>query len=141
MAIEKEFKVKLEAEISGFESGIGKANGLLGGLGTATKLAEVGVAAVSAALRPLIERGLAVEELSNAFDNLYGKTSALANDGLGKLRVATQGLVGDFERMKKANIAAQAEQKWPIAGLSCAVRCAENTELISSGVIARLQSR
>jgi len=70
VAIEKEFKVKLEAEISGFESGIGKANGLLGGLGTATKLAEVGVAAVSAALRPLIERGLAVEELSNAFDNL-----------------------------------------------------------------------
>lgn len=110
-AIEKEFKVKLEAETSGFEAGIGKANAALGGLGSAAKLATIGVAAAAAASTAffsLINRGQAVEELSNAFNNLYGKTQLLANDGLGRLRSATNGLVSDTNLLTQANIAAQA---------------------------------
>ena len=55
-----------------------------------------------------IEKGQAFYELSGAFENLYGKTQLLANDGLSTLREAVNGTVSDIDILKSANLAAQA---------------------------------
>ena len=53
-------------------------------------------------------KGQALNELSGAFSNLYGKSTELGTTGLGTLREALGGLVSDIDALKTANLAAQA---------------------------------
>ena len=111
MAIEKEVKIKVTSDVSGLESGGKSIGGFFSSIPTAAKVATASVAALTTgfyALFSAIEKGQAVSELSTAFDNLYGKTKLFANDGIGTLRKAVDGMIGDLDLMRAANKAAQA---------------------------------
>lgn len=111
MAIEKEVKIKITSDVSGLESGSKSLGGFFASIPTAAKVATASIAALTTGMYALfsaIEKGQAVSELSAAFDNLYGKTKLFANDGIGTLRKAVDGMIGDLDLMRAANKAAQA---------------------------------
>lgn len=111
MAIEKEVKIKITSDVSGLESGSKSLGGFFASIPTAAKVATASIAALTTGMYALfsaIEKGQAVSELSAAFDNLYGKTKLFANDGIGTLRKAVDGMISDLDLMRAANKAAQA---------------------------------
>ena len=59
----------------------------------------------------VLEKGERFDKLSAAFGNLYGQTTLLANDGLGKLKEVTEGLIGGTTLLAAANKAALAQVK------------------------------
>lgn len=58
-----------------------------------------------ASLSETIAHGQDVFEASNAFKDLQEKAGQTAEQGIGRLREAVQGMVSDFELMKQANLA------------------------------------
>lgn len=56
-------------------------------------------------LKAVTARGQDVFEMKNAFADLQAQAGRTADEGIAKLRNATQGMLADFELMKSANVA------------------------------------
>lgn len=54
-----------------------------------------------------LERGEAVNNVSSAFKRLQEQAGRTAEQGIGRLREATQGMLSDFELMQRSNLAQQ----------------------------------
>ena len=77
------------------------------GKGIGIAIGAAAVRTVSMSISDGLQRGGAFKAIERGFETLQTKAGQLADQNLGKLRTATQGLVTDFELMRNANQAVQ----------------------------------
>lgn len=109
MAIEKDFTVNFKGDSSGLSGAVRAATSSFTEFNQALEVIQKGVALAQSAFQALgasVERGQAFTELKTAFDQLYGSSKILADDGLGTLREAVDGTISDLDLLAKANQAA-----------------------------------
>lgn len=98
--------IRLRTDASGVVQGNAQAEQSFLGLGSATVAIGAGMAAAAAAAAAflsIIDRGQAVSEISNAFENLEKRAGGLADGALPQLQAATGGLISNFDLMRASN--------------------------------------
>lgn len=106
----REAVVKLTVDDSGVSQGIENVNKKFSALSVAGAAAAAALAtagAATAALLVNLGRGEQVNNIASAFKNLQEQAGRTADDGINRLRQATQGLMSDLDLMRSSNIASQ----------------------------------
>lgn len=110
MATEKDVKIRISSDVSGAQRGFSTLKTGFTELNQGLELAKKGFGALGSAVTTFTEAvnlGDQLDDLSGAFDRLYGSTTTFAGDGVGKLSAALRGLVSQVDILKGANLAAQ----------------------------------
>lgn len=106
----REAVVKLTVDDSGVSQGIDSVNAKFSALklvGAAALGALTAAAAETAAVLASLGRGEQVNNIASAFKNLQEQAGRTADDGINRLRQATQGLMSDLDLMRSSNVASQ----------------------------------